>query len=93
MFKNLKIIPIVLVAFMAACSSVSEEEQAAIDDCIDKGTATKSECECMIPELLSNLNDEEKAIFLSDEEGNMDSGMKMIGKMMMAMGACGISME
>ena len=95
MIKTFRIIPILLLTFVAACSSVSEEEQAAIDNCMKEGTRTDAECKCMVTELFPTLTDQEKVMFLSEEEnkGDMETGFSVLGKVMAAMGSCGISME
>ncbi len=92
MMKIFRILPLAFLVLVTACSSVSDEEQAAIDNCVNDGKMSKSECKCFVSELIPQLTDEEKAVFLSDKKGDMDSGMSMLGKVMTSMGACGVNL-
>jgi len=89
--KIFRVLPLAVLVFITACSSVSDEEQAAIDNCASDGEMSKSECKCFVTELIPQLTDEEKAVFLFDKKGDADTGMAMLGKVMASMGACGVN--
>jgi len=93
--KTQKFLSLMLIIFLTACgASLSEAEQAKLDECISGGEYSESECECVISETAAVLTEEEKAVWLTDATPSDPSvSMSMLGKAFAAFGACGIEMK